>query len=484
MIISDLSYIYPEITITAMASIILVLDRSLSRLTRWFPYLLSQITLLIALVFIIKLMPDVPRTLFDGAFAWDAIGNTIKLMICTYAIIAFMYSRRYIWDHNILGAEYFVLCLFSILGMMTLVSAANFISLYLGLELLALPLYALIALLKEEDKKASEAAMKYFVMGAIASGMLLYGISLLYGITGSIELATVAEALSRLTIDTPTAALFGVVFVIVGLAFKLGAVPFHMWVPDIYEGAPTSVTLFIGTLPKLAAFGMAIRLLMDSLPALSPHWQPLLVVMSILSMAVGNIVAIAQTNIKRMLAYSTIGHVGFLLLGLLAGPESGYSAAFTYVIIYSLTTLGAFGIILSLSKKGFEADKLSDYQGLGITHPWIAFLMLLILFSLAGVPPLVGFYAKFLVLQAVINAGFVWLAALAVLFSVVGTFFYLRVIRIMFFESPSSLKQTELPSWQTISNEGVILLSMNSLALLVFGIYPVPILNLVEKAFS
>jgi NADH-quinone oxidoreductase subunit N len=206
-----------------------------------------------------------------------------------------------------------------------------------------------------------------------------------------------------------------------------------MWVPDIYEGAPTSVTLFIGTLPKLAAFGMAIRLLMDSLPALSPHWQPLLVVMSILSMAVGNIVAIAQTNIKRMLAYSTIGHVGFLLLGLLAGPESGYSAAFTYVIIYSLTTLGAFGIILSLSKKGFEADKLSDYQGLGITHPWIAFLMLLILFSLAGVPPLVGFYAKFLVLQAVINAGFVWLAALAVLFSVVGTFFYLRVIRIMFF---------------------------------------------------
>jgi NADH-quinone oxidoreductase subunit N len=226
MIISDLSYIYPEITITAMASIILVLDRSLSRLTRWFPYLLSQITLLIALVFIIKLMPDVPRTLFDGAFAWDAIGNTIKLMICTYAIIAFMYSRRYIWDHNILGAEYFVLCLFSILGMMTLVSAANFISLYLGLELLALPLYALIALLKEEDKKASEAAMKYFVMGAIASGMLLYGISLLYGITGSIELATVAEALSRLTIDTPTAALFGVVFVIVGLAFKLGAVSY------------------------------------------------------------------------------------------------------------------------------------------------------------------------------------------------------------------------------------------------------------------
>lgn len=483
MIISELSYIYPEIIIAIMASIILVLDPWLFRFSKWLSYFASQATLLLALFFIFNQMPVSAEILFNGAFLFDAMSNAIKFIICSYAIIVFIYSRRYLWDHNVIGAEYFVLCLFSILGMMILVSSANFISFYLGLELLVLPIYALIALVKKDDKKAPEAAMKYFVMGAIASGMLLYGISLLYGATGHLELKAVAHALSQLTTDASTPVLFGMMLVIVGFAFKLGAAPFHMWVPDIYEGSPTSVALFIGTLPKLAAFGMAMCLLNDSIPSLHVHWQPLLIVMSILSMGIGNIIAIKQTNIKRMLAYSAISHVGFLLLGLLAGPEVGYAAAFTYVIIYCLMALGAFGIILNLSKKGFEAENLSDYQGLGTTHPWVAFLMLLILFSLAGIPPLVGFYAKFLVLQAIVNAGYVWLAAVAVLFSVIGAFFYLRLIRIMFFEPVN-----HLPTWgladHLISKEGLVLLSLNALSVLALGIYPLPLINFVERAFG
>jgi len=507
MIISmdDLIYIAPEITVAFFACLILVLERSLSDLSksvpsvRWISYILCQLSLLIALFFTLRLINLPNKELFNNTFIMDKVGNAIKIILYLYGLIAFTYARKYVWERHIYAGEYFVLCLFSILGMMVLVSARSFLTLYLGLELFALPLYALIAMSTKEEKRAPEAAMKYFVMGAIASGMLLYGISLLYGATGSIEIASVAKALSSqaaletthvsqtaqtshasqtaqtvLSMTHPSMpVLLGIVFVIIGLAFKFGAVPFHMWVPDIYQGSMTSVTLFIGSLPKLAAFGMAIRLLLDSFSSLYLEWQQLLVLMSILSLAIGNIVAIAQTNLKRMLAYSTIGHVGYMLLGLLAGPEAGYSAAFAYVIIYALMALGAFGVIIALSHEGFEAENIADFQGLGSSQPWVAFLLLLVLFSLAGIPPTLGFYAKFLVLDALVQAGYIWLAAVAVLFSVIGAYYYLRVIRVMFFEIPHE----HHPHWQQVSGTNLAFLSCNGLLMLALGIYPTPIIN-------
>jgi NADH-quinone oxidoreductase subunit N len=378
------------------------------------------------------------------------------------------------------SGEYYVLCLFSILGMMILVSSSSFLSLYLGLELFALPIYALVAFVKKQ-KEGAEAAMKYFVVGAMASAMLLYGVSLLYGMTGTFEIAKMAEQLSTQPTIPPLAISFGLMFVIVGLAFKWGAVPFHMWLPDVYQGAPSSVTLFIGTLPKLAAFGMAMRILVDAFPALHLHWEPLLLVLSFFSLALGNIVAIAQTNIKRMLAYSTIGHVGFLFLGLLAGPTSGYSAALLYTIIYALMALGGFGIIVVLSHKGFEAENIADFKGLAVREPLIAFMMMLVLLSLTGIPPLAGFYAKFLVLDALVNAGYVSLAAIALMFSVIGAYYYLRVIKMMYFDDP-------IEGWSHIFNrvsfKDRALISLNGALLLLLGIFPAYLWNICVNAMK
>lgn len=479
MVISELSYIYSELVLTFMGCLILVTAPILIKISRWIPYLLCQAALLLVLWFTLNLADSPKRLLFDNTFILDNIGLAIKGGITVFAVFGFIYARKYVWDRGIPGIEYFVLCLFSILGMSILISASHFISLYLGLELLALPLYALIAM-GTDDKKPPEAAMKYFVMGAIASGMLLYGISLLYGITGSVEMITVANHLAQQAAEPSAAILLSIVFIVIGIAFKLGAVPFHMWVPDIYQGAPTSVTLFIGTLPKLAGFGLALRLLRDSLIALAPQWQNLLIILAILSLALGNVAAIAQNNLKRMLAYSAIAHIGFLCLGLLVGPQLGYAAAFSYIMIYSLIALGVFGIIISLSRQGFEAENILDLQGLGKSHPWIAFLMLILLFSLAGVPPTLGFYAKFIVLTALVETKLTWLAFLAVLFSVIGAFYYLRVIRVMFFEC----RANDLPSLQPIPSAGVALLSFNSLLVLALGIYPAPILSWSRLVFQ
>ena len=345
-----------------------------------------------------------------------------------YAAVAvtLIYSRQYALDRGFFRGEFFTLTLFSLLGMMVMVSAHHLLTLYMGLELLSLALYALVAL-QRDSARGTEAAMKYFVLGALASGMLLYGMSMLYGATGSLDIAVIAKALAGGTANQ-TLALFGLVFIVAGLAFKLGAVPFHMWVPDVYHGAPTAITLLIGGAPKLAAFVFVVRILMQGLEPLMMHWQGMLVILAVLSMALGNLTAIAQTNLKRMFAYSTISHMGFLLLGILVGTPEGLSAAMFYAIIYVLMSLVGFGILVALSRAGYECETLDDIKGLNKHNSWLAFMMLLAMFSMAGIPPLAGFYAKFAILKAVVDVGLVWLAIIAVVFSLIGAFYYLRVV--------------------------------------------------------
>jgi len=323
----------------------------------------------------------------------------------------------------------------------------------------------------------SEAAMKYFVLGALASGMLLYGMSMLYGVTGSLDLAQINDFILRSPGDNMVL-VFGLVFVIVGVAFKLGAVPFHMWVPDVYHGAPTSVTLYIGTAPKIAAFAMLMRLLVDGLGGLHAQWQDMLIILSILSLAIGNVVAIAQTNIKRMLAYSTISHVGYLLLGILSASGEGFAASMFYIIVYALMSMGSFAMVLLLSRTGFEADRLDDFKGLNERSPWFAFMMLILMFSMAGVPPFLGFWAKLAVLKAVIEADLVWLAAVAVLFSIIGAFYYLRIIKLMYFDKPEDTEPL------AAKLDARIALSANGLAILALGIFPGALLALCTAALG
>lgn len=476
---SEWSYIYPEIWLLSMACFILLVDLILIRRdSKWITYGLCQLTWVGVLVLSARLMGQETKTLFYNMFVLDKLAVVLKFSMGVIGLFVFWYSRKYVFERMVYRSEYFVLCLFSVFGMMVLVSARSFLSIYLGIELLALPLYALITIVKE-DAVGSEAAMKYFVMGALASGLLLYGISLLYGVTGSFDLHQIASHLAEQGKEPHTALLFGLVFVLVGMAFKFGAVPFHMWLPDVYQGAPLSVTLFIGTLPKLAAFGFAIRLLVDTFAAFSPHWQPLLVIISVLSLSIGNIVAIAQRNLKRMLGYSTIAHMGFLLMGLLAGPQSGFSAALNYVLIYALMALGAFGLMTVLSHQGFEAENIDDFRGLGSRHPWLAFVMLMLMLSLTGIPPFAGFYAKLFVLDAVIQAGYTWLAVLAVLLTVVGAFYYLRIVRLMFFDVPQGVSP-----YQPVSRANVAVLSLNGLAILALGIFPSPLFNLCSTVMA
>jgi NADH-quinone oxidoreductase subunit N len=411
-------------------------------------------------------------------FVADLMANVLKLL--TYIAVSFclVYSRRYLAQRGMLRGEYFVLALFATLGMMVMISANHLLVLYLGLELMSLCLYSMVAL-NRDSPVSTEAAMKYFVLGALASGLLLYGMSMLYGATGTLNIEQAAQLIAGGQANR-VVLVFGLVFVVAGLAFKLGVVPFHMWIPDVYDGAPNAMTLFIGTAPKLAAFAMAMRLLVNGLLDLAVDWQQMLVILSVLSMAVGNLAAIAQSNIKRMLAYSTISHMGFMLLGLLAGVVGGnrltapdaYSAAMFYSIVYVLMSLGGFGMVLLLSRAGFEADNLSDYRGLNQRAPWYAFMMLLIMFSLAGIPPTVGFYAKLTVLDAVIKAGQVWLAVFAVVMSLIGAFYYLRVVKLMYFDEPESTAPIDSPL------DMRVLLSANGLAVLALGLIPGPLLAL------
>ncbi|HKA38484.1 MAG TPA: NADH-quinone oxidoreductase subunit NuoN [Burkholderiales bacterium] len=468
--ITPLAPAYPEIYLLGMVCVILVADLFVGDDKRITTYVLTQVAL--AGCFAITLLTgrEEPETTFSGMFVDDLMSDVLKLLVYIGVMVMLVYSRSYIGARGLLRGEFFVLTLFATLGMMVMISANHLLTLYLGLELLSLSLYAMVAL-QRDSAVATEAAMKYFVLGALASGMLLYGMSMLYGATGTLGIGPLAE-----TIFSGGASgivlVFGLVFLVAGLGFKLCAVPFHMWIPDVYHGAPTAVTLFIGSAPKLAAFAFIMRLLAQGLGAdpLVEAWQQMLVVMAVASIVIGNVVAIAQTNLKRMLAYSTIGHMGFLLLGILSGNLIGYGAGMFYVVVYMLMNLGTFGMILLLSRSGFEAENLEDFKGLNQRSPWYAFIMLLLMFSMAGVPPTVGFYAKLVVLQAVISVDYVWLAVVAVVFSLVGAFYYLRLVRLMYFEAPADTAPI------TPGFDVRVLMGANGLAMLLFGILPEPLM--------
>jgi len=468
--------VLPEIAILIAACVVLVADLFVPPRRRNVSFWLTQLGLFVTIGIVVATAQAQPVHAFNGMVVDDMLADVLKLFALVAVVLMLFYSRAYLIARDLFRGEMFVLTLFSLLGMMVMMSASSFVTLYLGLELMSLSLYALVALQRDEAAPA-EAAMKYFVLGALASGMLLYGMSMIYGATGALDLDRIAEA----TLGgqgNRTLLVFGLVFVVSGIAFKLGVVPYHMWVPDVYHGAPTPMTLLIGTAPKLAAFAFTLRVLAGALKGLEFDWQGMLIVLCLLSMVLGNLIAIAQTNIKRMLAYSTIANMGFMLLGFLAADLNGYSAALFYTVAYVLTTLASFGMVLLLSRTGFEADQLDDFKGLNQRSPWWAFMMLLVMFSLAGIPPTVGFYAKFAVLEAAVNQGFVWLAVVAVLTSVVGAFYYLRIVKLMYFDDPVDAEAIDAPG------DARALLSANGLALLVLGVLPQYLMGLCTLAVT
>jgi len=474
--VANLYPVLPEILLTAMACLILVIDLFLKEEQRAVSYGLSQITLLGAAALAALVASPEPQIVFEGSVIRDPMSDALKVFLYLITLLTFVYSKDYLRDRNLFKGEYYVLALFAVLGMSIMISANSFLTVYLGLELLALCLYTLVAF-DRDSRNASEAAMKYFVLGALASGLLLYGISMIYGATGSIQFQAVAQAVSAQGMENKVL-VFGLVFVVIGLAFKFGAVPFHMWVPDVYHGAPTSVVLFLGSVPKIAAFALAMRMLVDGLGHLHADWQGMLVILAVLSMGLGNLIAIAQKNIKRMLAYSTISHVGFIFLGLLAGNAEGYGAAMFYAIVYALTAAGGFGMLILLSRKGFEAENIDDFAGLNERSPWYAAMMALLMFSMAGVPPTVGFFAKLVVLKAVIGVDLVWLAVVAVAFSIIGAFYYIRIVKIMYFDKPVDTSPL------VAGGDTRVALSVNGLAMLLLGMFPASLLTLCQGAFG
>ena len=474
---SGLVYAWPEIFLSLAACAILMLDLLLNDSQRRWTGWLAIVSLIVTAV-LVAVQPLPTKILaLGGLFELDRMAQVLKIAMILIVAAVFVYSTDYLQRRLILKGEYFVLGLFATVGGMVLISAASLITLYLGLELMSLCLYAMVAF-DRDSGIAAESAIKYFVLGSMASGTLLYGMSIVYGVTGSLELAEITTAVRSAGIGDNIGLLFGIAFLIVGIGFKFGAVPFHMWIPDVYEGSPTCVTVFIGTASKLAAFALAMRLLPEALGSSQPDWSQMLVVLSVLSMTIGNIVAIAQTNLKRMLAYSTISHVGYILLGILSGTAQGYQAAMFYMITYIIVAAGAFGMILLLAKQGFEADKITDFKGLVVRSPWFAGLMAILMFSLAGVPPFMGFWAKLGVIQAVLGVHMVWLAVVAVLFSVVGAYYYLRIVKIMLFDEPTD----------TSSIGGSLLmrtvLSVNALLVFALGVIPGTLLRICQSALQ
>jgi NADH-quinone oxidoreductase subunit N len=470
----DYMPVMPEIVVLVGACVILLVDAWLDDSRRHVGYWLSQLTILVAACVTVRTMDSVPAHVFYNMVVDDPVADVLRFLSFVAVSIVLFYSRTYLMARGLFRGETFVLILFSMLGMQILITANSFLTLYLGLELMSLCLYALVAMQRDAPAPA-EAAMKYFVLGALASGFLLYGMSMVYGATGTLEIDKVAQA--ALGADSnKVLLLFGLVFIVSAIAFKLGAVPYHMWVPDVYHGAPTAMTLFIGTAPEFAAFAMMLRLLAGALVASEVDWQGMLVVLSVLSVTIGHVVAIAQTNIKRMLAYSAIANMGYVLMGFLSGDTNGYSASMFYMVAYVMTSLASFGVILLLSRQGFESDRLEDLKGLNARSPWWAFVMLLVMFSLAGIPPTVGFYAKLLVLQAAVNAGFVWLAVVGVVAALVGAFYYLRIVKLMYFDEPQERVGIEA------RGDTRILLSVNGIALLVFGVLPQPLIGMCAVA--
>ncbi len=478
--------IYPEILLLAMGCIVALVDLWVTDEQRRPTYWLTQLTLVVVggMHFCYFNAGLTTYAMQDMVVA-DPMGHLLAGFACVATLVTLVYARPYAASREMLKGELFILSLFALLGISVMLSANNFLVVYLGLELMSLSLYALVAL-RRDHAVSTEAAMKYFVLGALASGFLLYGLSMMYGATGSLTIPDVFNVIAK-GIPNTSVLVFGVVFVVAGLAFKLGAAPFHMWVPDVYQGAPTAVTLLIGAAPKLAAFAITVRLLVEGMIGLAADWQQMLVVLSIMSLLVGNLAAIAQTNLKRMLAYSTIANMGFMLLGMTSGVvnasttwgTNAYSAAMFYAVTYVLTTLGTFGMVILLSRQGHEAEEIKDLAGLAKRSPWFALVMTMFMISLAGVPPTVGFYAKLAVLQALVVTGlpfYIGLAVFAVVVSLIGAFYYLRVIKVMWFDTPTDTAPLQAPG------DVRFVMTLNGIAVLAFGLLPGGLLELCKIA--
>lgn len=474
---NELSLILPEILLTTFVCLVLIVDVFRSPDNSAATFWSAVISVLAVAVFLIVVgFPEGRQTAFAETYVLDALSVTLKIFLLIVVAGSFFYAREYFSNKNQERNEFFILAIFSTLGMMVLISAQSLLTVYLGLELLSLSLYAMVAM-ERDSVAASEAAMKYFVLGALASGMLLYGMSMLYGVSGTLNLSELAGQ----TIGGEKNLLFtfGLVFVLVGIAFKLGLAPFHMWVPDVYQGASLPTTLFISSAPKIAAFAMAVRVLIDGLPGLMAQWSDMLVILSVASIAIGNVIAIAQTNIKRMLAYSTISHMGFLLLGLIAITDQGYAASMFYVFVYSLASMSAFGFIILATGSGSDLNLIEDYSGLGKQKPLLGFLGMVVLFSLAGIPPFGGFWAKWFVLKELVASGHVWLATVAVVFSLVGAYYYLRVVKVIFFDEPRDADTLTSPR-----GLGTVVFGINTSAIICIGLFPGILMGICLAAMS
>lgn len=476
-ILENFQFAIPEVIILVTACLALLADLFLRPRYKNIALHLIYIGLALSICASLLLMGNFKTVIFGGLFISDDAGQLMKVFICLSVFLCFSYSGNYLAERQIPAGDYYTLGLFSTLGMMVLVSAHSMLTLYLGLELLSLPLYAMTAI-RRTNADAAEAAIKYFVMGAIASGMLLYGLSLLYGVTGQLDLLDIANAIAVNWQTHSMLLSFSLVFILAGVGFKLAAVPFHMWAPDVYQGAPTSVTLFISAAPKIAAVGMALRVLTIALPGVAGEWQQMILVMALLSTGIGNLLAVTQTDIKRLFAYSAIAHIGYALFGILAASTAGYSAALYYILVYSLMTVAAFGLIVLLSRHGIEIEKIDDLKGLNKRSPWIAFMMLIVMFSMAGVPPTVGFFTKLFVLKALVAANMTWVAVLGLLFAVIGAYYYIRIVKVMYFDDAIDSSPIKLPTSATL------LYSANCLSLLYLGVFPSSLINACLAAFS
>lgn len=467
----------PEMVILATASLALLADLFLRHKCRCVAFIISCFGLILAASISFLYIGSYKVLTLNGMFISDDMAHLMKFFIYLTVLLSFVYSYNYIDERQMPSGDYYVLGLFSTLGMMILVSSYSLLSIFLGLELMSLPLYAMTAI-RRTDGDASEAAMKYFVMGSIASAMLLYGISLVYGATGTLDLLEVANAISTNWQHQSTLLAFALVFILAGVCFKLAAMPFHMWAPDVYQGAPTAVTLFISAAPKVAALGMAFRLLTISFVALTGQWQQILLVITLLSTGLGNLLAIVQNSVKRLLAYSAISHIGYALFGVLAASAAGYSAALYYILVYAITSAAAFGLLVLLSNHGMEIDNVDDLKGLNKRNPWLAFMMLIIMFSMAGVPPTVGFFTKLLVLKALVDVHMIWVAVVGLVFTVIGAYYYLRIVKLMYFDKP-------IYNEPVIINKGsTAVLSLNCLSLLYLGIFPGALIVSCINAFT
>jgi len=455
----------PELTLLGLICVVMITDLFVEDENRAVTFWLTMASLLVVAVVLYYTAPARPMIAFYGAYVADPLSNILKMGAIAFVGVSFLYARDYLRANDLNRGEYYLLGLFGLLGMMIMMSANSLLTMYLGLETLALSMYALVAI-DRKNVTSAEAAMKYFILGAIASGVLLYGISWVYGVTGSLQFNEIAAAVSADPSLNNLPLWFGLAFLIVGIAFKFGAVPFHMWLPDVYEGARTPVTVYLASAPKLAALAMLFRILVDGLGGLQDTWGDMIMVVAVLSLIVGNVVAIAQTNIKRMLGYSTIAHVGFILMAIYTGTGDGYASALFYTLTYVLTAAGAFGIVILLSRRGYDAELLSDFKGLNSRSPWFALMMLFLMFSMTGVPPFVGFFAKLNVISAVLDVGGTGLAVLMVIASVVGAYYYLRVIWYMYFETGDD--QAVLQA----STDTRLVLSLNAVAVLALGIAP------------